>query len=69
VLGTYIGQDKAIDADLFDKYKNVIILQQQSGINYFGSGGAHHFFHEPKPPPQNEIIYSTGNFRAFLWVN
>lgn len=61
-LHTKVGQDKAIDKTLFEKYKNVIFLIQIKG---FGNDSKKMPFHEPSIPPNAELIYSSDYFKAF----
>ncbi|MFH1537555.1 MAG: hypothetical protein ABIH66_01255 [bacterium] len=61
-LHTKVGQEKAIDKTLFEKYKNVIFLIQ---INGFGNDSKKMPFHEPSIPPNAELIYSSDYFKAF----
>ncbi|MDX9880577.1 MAG: hypothetical protein RBS73_00835 [Prolixibacteraceae bacterium] len=62
VLKTHVGQDKAIDNDLFRKYKNVIFIRQ---INGFRNEFDRTPFHEPAVPENSKIIFSSKYFKAF----
>jgi len=62
VLKTKVGQDKAIYKSLFERYENIIILNQ---INGFSSEMARNPFHEPFAPNDSELIYSSDFFKAF----
>jgi len=62
VLHTKVGQDKAIDSILFNKYKRVIFINQISG---FSDDSKNTPFHEPIIPGNSEMIFSAEYFKAF----
>ncbi|MCE5174800.1 MAG: hypothetical protein ABFC90_01615 [Bacteroidales bacterium] len=65
-LHTKVGQDKAIDSELFNKYKRIIFINQMSG---FSDDSKNTPFHEPKIPRNSEMIFSAEYFKAFKWNN
>lgn len=62
VLQTKVGQDKAIDNSIFEKYKNVIFVTQMDG---FGNDRERTSFHEPTVPQNSRMIFSSVYFKAF----
>jgi len=64
-LKTKIGQDKAIDKTLFEKYQNVIFINQLKG---FIKERQNRPFHEPIVPPNTKLIYSSDYFKVFKLV-
>jgi hypothetical protein len=61
-LKTKVGQDKAIDKVFFEKYKNVILINQIHGFDNVNQISP---FHEPNIPYNSKIIYSSKYFKAF----
>ncbi|MDD5688096.1 MAG: hypothetical protein PHE88_09735 [Elusimicrobia bacterium] len=62
VLKTKIGQDKAIDKNLFEKYRNIIFITQ---INGFNNDRQKTQFHEPIIPLNAKLIFASNYFKAF----
>jgi len=65
-LNTKVGQDKAIDKSFFEKYKNVIFINQ---INGFNTDRQRTPFHEPYVPENSKMIFSSGYFNAYKLNN
>jgi energy-coupling factor transporter ATP-binding protein EcfA2 len=65
-LYTKVGQDKAIDSELFNKYRRIIFINQISG---FSDDSKKTPFHEPKIPRNSEMIFSAEYFKAFKLNN
>lgn len=61
-LNTKIAQDKAIDKNFFEKYQNVIFINQ---INGFSHDRQKTPFHEPRVPLNAELIFASNYFKAF----
>ena len=61
-LRTKVGQDKAIDNTLFEKYKTVIVLNQ---INGFSNEMKRTPFHEPFVRENTFLIFSSEYFKAY----
>lgn len=61
-LQVKVGQDKAIDDAFFEKYKNVIFINQMNG---FSNTRQRSPFHEPAVPKNTEMIFSSPYFQAF----
>jgi hypothetical protein len=65
VLQTKVAQDKAINDNLLNNYKNIIVLNQ---INGFSEDHERSPFHEPTYPQNSKLIYSSKCFKAFKWT-
>lgn len=61
-LHTKVGQEKAIDKDFIEKYKNIIFITQ---INGFSDDKQRTPFHEPAVPQNSKLIFSSHYFKAF----
>lgn len=64
-LHTPIGQDKAIDPSMLDKYDTLFFLIQKSGY-YTCSVPLNHPFHEPAIPPHGILVQKNDYFE--LWM-
>lgn len=61
-LKTKVGQDKAMEGELYVKYRNIIILNQIIG---FSIDQKRTTMHEPIVPENSQMIHSSKYFKAF----
>ncbi|MCA6423623.1 MAG: hypothetical protein IM568_12520 [Flavobacterium sp.] len=64
-LHSKVGQDKAIDSVLYNKYRKVIFINQISG---FSEDIKNTPFHEPIIPRNSEMIFSSEYFKVFKFT-